>query len=483
MNDMHRISAGRRRFLGQVATTAGAFGIAGTALAASSAPLDIAARHPKREEHDVIVIGAGFAGLVAARELSREGVSTLLLEARSRIGGRTFTSAYQGQKIELGGTWIHWSQPFVWNEVTRYGLGIEESPGAAADTAAWITSGRLKQGPAGKVWQSIGDTMARFCDVDRQGGREVMPLPHDPLARKDLLARWDALSLQDRLEQMKFGRETRDLLIPQLNINCHNDIRQAGFADMLRWWALGDYDMGRMFDKLGRYKIRQGMGELAKRMLQDSTADILLSTPVKAVERDGTGYKVITAKEQSYRARAVVMAVPLNVLSGIRMEPGLNEIQQRMAKAGHTGQGSKCYIHIRQKIGNWIGMAPHPHPITLVWTEKQRDDGTLLVAFGPPGLLDITDEATVQQALRPLLPKAEVIGVTGYQWDVDPYSRGTWCWYRPKQLTEGLAGLRRQEGAIFMAGSDLAEGWRGFVDGALESGITAARDVRSYLKG
>jgi monoamine oxidase len=218
-------------------------------------------------------------------------------------------------------------------------------------------------------------------------------------------------------------------------------------------------------------------------MLTDADAAVALSTPVKSVEREGESYRVTTGKGQQYKARSVVMAVPLNVLSSIRFAPGLSEVQQKMAGAGHTGKGSKCYIHIRQKIGNWIGMAPDPHPITLVWTEKQRDDGTLLVCFSPPGRLDITDEEAVQTALRSLLPKVDVVGVTGYQWDVDPYSRGTWCWYRPGQLTAGLEGLRQRQGGLFMAGADQALGWRGFVDGALESGITAARDVRGYLKG
>jgi pseudooxynicotine oxidase len=104
------------------------------------------------------------------------------------------------------------------------------------------------------------------------------------------------------------------------------------------------------------------------------------------------------------------------------------------------------------------------------------------VAFGPPGKLDITDEEAVQKAIRGLIPNAEVLGVTGYQWEADPYSRGTWCWYRPRQLTQGLEGLRKAEDGIFMAGADQAEGWRGFVDGAIESGITAARDVRNFMK-
>jgi monoamine oxidase len=479
MEEMEAKGQGRRRFLGGLAGSVGPAGVPGLAAAASEPVI----RKPGRDGYDVIVIGAGFAGLAASRDLAKSGLSVLLLEARNRIGGRTFTSAYQGKKIELGGTWIHWSQPYVWNEITRYGLGIEESPGAAAETVSWISGGKLHNGKAGPVWEKIAKAMERFCNVDGQGGRAVLPLAHDPLFRKEALARWDALSLQDRLDALHLNREMRDLLSPQLSINCHNELGQAGFADMLRWWSLGDFDMNRMFDKLGRYKIREGMGELAARMLADCGCDVALSEPVAAVARHEDGSVVTTAKGTSYRARAVVMAVPLNVLKNIRMTPELSAGKQKMAADGHTGRGTKCYIHIKQKVGNWMGMAPHPSPITLTWTEQQRDDGTLLVCFGPPGLLDITDEEAVQAALRTLLPKAEVLGVTGYQWDVDPYSRGTWCWYRPGQLTGGLQELRRAEQGVFMAGSDQAEGWRGFVDGALESGITAARDVRAYLKG
>lgn len=478
MDQFESVGRSRRRFLGGLAGTVGLAGMPGLAGAVN----EPGGRKPGRDVYDVIVIGAGFAGLAASRDLAKSGLSVLLLEARNRIGGRTFTSAYQGKKIELGGTWIHWSQPHVWNEITRYGLGIEESPGAAAETVSWVTGGKLRHGKAGAVWEKIAGAMERFCNVDGQGGRTVLPLAHDPLFRKAALERWDALSLQDRLDAMRFSPEVRDLLSPQLSINCHNELAQAGFADMLRWWSLGDFEMGRMFDKLGRYKIRDGMGELAARMLADGNCDLAMSEPVAAVTRQGDGHVVTTARGAAYRARAVVMAVPLNVLNSIRMTPALSAGKQRMAADGHTGRGTKCYIHIKQKVGNWMGMAPFPNPITLTWTEQQRDDGTLLVCFGPPGRLDITDEEAVQQALRTLLPKAEVLGVTGYQWDVDPYSRGTWCWYRPGQLTGGLQELRRSENGLFMAGSDLAEGWRGFVDGALESGITAARDVRSYLK-
>ena len=177
MDGMEAKGQGRRRFLGGLAGSVGLAGVPGVAGAASEPVV----RKPGRDAYDVIVIGAGFAGLAASRDLAKSGLSVLLLEARNRIGGRTFTSAYQGKKIELGGTWIHWSQPYVWNEITRYGLGIEESPGAAAETVSWISGGKLHHGKAGPVWEKIARAMERFCNVDGQGGRDVLPLAHDPL--------------------------------------------------------------------------------------------------------------------------------------------------------------------------------------------------------------------------------------------------------------------------------------------------------------
>ena len=79
------------------------------------------------KEYECIVIGGGFAGVTAAREAGRAGMRTLLLEARNRLGGRTFTSEFADHKVELGGAWVHWTQPHVWAEIMRYGLDVIET--------------------------------------------------------------------------------------------------------------------------------------------------------------------------------------------------------------------------------------------------------------------------------------------------------------------------------------------------------------------
>ena len=85
-------------------------------------------RGQARADADVVVIGAGFAGLVAARELGRAGFDVIVLEARDRVGGRTWTDRRLGHDLELGGTWVHWVQPHTWAEMTRYGREITRSP-------------------------------------------------------------------------------------------------------------------------------------------------------------------------------------------------------------------------------------------------------------------------------------------------------------------------------------------------------------------
>ena len=107
---------------------------------------------------------------------------------------------------------------------------------------------------------------------------------------------------------------------------------------------------------------------------------------------------------------------------------------------------------------------------------------TLMVAFGPDaGRLDPTDATAVAGDLNQLLPELEVVDVHAHDWTADQYSRGTWSMYRPGQITRYLRDLQQPEGRVMLAGSDVASGWNGFIDGAIESGLTAARCVAGML--
>lgn len=96
--------------------------------------------------YDVIVIGAGYAGLTAVRDLTLSGLKVLLLEARDRIGGRTFTATIDGHHFEMGGTYVHWTQPNVWKEIARYSM--QSSVEAVVDLEQGVTGVSVRS-PAG----------------------------------------------------------------------------------------------------------------------------------------------------------------------------------------------------------------------------------------------------------------------------------------------------------------------------------------------
>jgi monoamine oxidase len=91
----------------------------------------------------------------------------------------------------------------------------------------------------------------------------------------------------------------------------------------------------------------------------------------------------------------------------------------------------------------------------------------------PPVRLPATDVAAVQRQLDEILPGYEVLACTAHDWLADPHSRGTWAIHRPGWYEHHHAAMGTVEGRVVLAGSDIANGWAGFIDGAIESGFRA----------
>jgi monoamine oxidase len=424
-------------------------------------------------DYDAIVIGAGFAGATAARELSASGLRVLVLEARPRVGGRTFTSEAEGHEVELGGAYVHWTQPHVWAEITRYGLEIEAPAPTEPIQRAWVSGGKLQQGSAEEfalpVFQASG---AYYFDA-----RQVLPQPHDPLLVPAIEA-LDRQTVRARLEGLGLPDEQRDLLDAIFSSSCHCSPEDASLVEMLRWYSLAGWSILNEFEAVAGYTLRGGTRKLIEGILGDADAEVKLSTPVKAI-RQGDGEVVVTTEEsETVSARALVVTVPLNVLSSIEFSPPLSEGKRAIASEGQAGTGVKLHIKVRGQLGDFTGMAPWPAPLSSLTSKYADAEGTVLTAFGPSGkLLDINDDGAIQNAVQRVLPEAEVEWAMGYDWNVDRFSRGTWCVYRPGQMTKYLRELQRPEGRIFYAGGDNASGCRGFIDGAIESGLRASRQA------
>lgn len=431
---------------------------------------------------DVLVVGAGFSGITVARELSRRGYQVVVLEGRDRIGGRTWykDEGLPGRSLEMGGTWVHWFQPHVFAEITRYGLELVESIGVAEpEMVVTVAAGRRASVPFAEAWPTIESVMQRIG----QDSREVLDRPYEPFLRQASLVERDKFSIQDRIDSLDLSSEERDLANGLWSLFSSAPCREVGLVTALRWYALSGWDIGTFFDAVARYKLRKGTRALIECIAGESAAEIHLNTAVTTVDQSAEAVSVRTREGELLQASCVVVTAPLNTLSSITFTPELSELKRAGISEGQASRGSKLWVQVRGKLPKpFFAVAPDNYDVNYVHTEELLDDGQFLVGFGPDGAgLDVNDLGQVNSAVRALLGEVEVIATAGHDWVSDEFSRGTWPMLRPGQSTRILANLQEPEGRVFFAGSETANGWNGFIDGAIESGFRVSRAVDAAL--
>lgn len=424
-----------------------------------------------RNHYDIIVIGAGFAGLTAARELAHAGRRVVVLEARDRIGGRTWLADRMGLQLELGGTWVHWTQPHVWSELRRYGIGLAPSP--TPQNAYWWNGTRSVCGSPDQLLGLLDEPN----EVLTARSREVFPQPFAPL-NSELLAELDDVSLLDEIELLPVSAEQRAILASFWTLNFNGRLEDAAFTQALRWVALTNGDWKVNFEACATYKIAGGTKALADAIHDDTHADFVLNADVRGVEATGDEVRVTTAEGDRYSAPHVVATVPLQTMSRIDFSPTLPQAAIDAVDRGQLGLGTKIWFTVEGEHSAFVALGGADWPLNFFQSEYVKDGRTFVIGFGPDGgAIDPEDAAAVQAVLNRLIPDARVIESAGHDWIGDPYSQETWSMHRTGYLTASLPTLQKPLGRVHFAGSDIADGWGGFIDGAIDSGLKAARAV------
>jgi monoamine oxidase len=426
--------------------------------------------------HDVIVIGGGFAGVTTARETAVGGAETLLLEARDRLGGRTWTARWNDTDIELGGGWVHWHQPHVWSEITRAGLAVEVSEDT--DVAAWFVGEERRPGTMVERDAIAERGWNQFVD----GVKDALPRPHDPLFGQDRLARFDGQTIAERVDELDLNEEERDVLNAELESLAHGRLDDAGAVSVLRWHALSGGSLALTQFTGGRVTLRDGTQTVLNAIASGADFETRLSTPVAAISRREDGVEIHPRAGETISGRVAIVAVPLNALAGIEFDPPLPEPKQQAIALGQASRGIKIFIHARGEPVFQNAIKP-AHPFGYLDTEIMNSDGTqILIGFGPDAEnCDASDLAAVQKQMDEILPGYEVLAATAHDWLADEFSRGTWAIHRPGWYTHYHGEMQKPEGSVIFAGSDFANGWAGFMDGAIESGLRAGATGRRLL--
>ena len=428
------------------------------------------------ETVDVVVIGAGFAGLVASRDLGNAGYRVLTLEARDRVGGRTWTDHRLGHDLELGGTWVHWVQPHTWAEMTRYGREIVRSP--AAEEARWLGAGGEPR------VASLDEFMALISPGQQQiidDVRNVMPRGTEPTVGG--IADLDHITIQQRIDSLEMSEEARSANESVWVGHVNAPLDQTGISSAYRWVSATGGHWELMHEASATYRVVDGMSEWTRLIGASVPGQIRLSTTVASVSQDADGAVVTTSDGEQIRARAVICTLPANAIDGIEFTPALPEVWQRLNAEKVASQGTKVWVKVRGSLPRFFGYATPQHPLSVLKTEFVHDDFSILVGFGPDhAALDVSDLAAVQAAVDAIRPGLEVVDATAHDWMADPLSKNTWMTHRPGQLSRDLADLQQPQGVLHFATTDNADLWGGFIDGAIESGLREARRVARALR-
>lgn len=433
----------------------------------------------------VAIIGAGFAGLVAARELEAAGLDVTICEARDRIGGRAWTDErIGGRALEMGATWVHWMQPFVWTEITRYRQGIHPSPDV--DDACWLAGGEVRTGTE----TELDERLSRLQEKIFEGSREFFPYPHDPLALltdpscdpelRDKFLKADVGSVLDGLREAGFPREEIDLADAYWSAAYQGPTATASPLMAKHWAALSDHRGALLDEQTLKFKLDNGMRGLYEAIAGDIRGQLRLGCPVEAIEYDDEGAHLELGTGEQVSADYVVCTVPIGALANVRFSPELTPGQRDLVASGSNSVGFKIWVKVAGRHSLLAG-APGEHPISLLRTEYflPDEDATILVGFGSDHTsIDLDNVASAQAALDVWESELEVLECAGHDWVADKWSGQTWSTLKSGQFFNGWSHFQGSTARLKFAGSDFASGWNGVViDGAIESGITTARQI------
>lgn len=425
--------------------------------------------------NDTIIIGAGFAGLIAARELSQAGQRVIVLEAKDRLGGRAWFSELNGVPIELGGGYVHWSQPHIWAEITRYGLSLLERPYYTSTNAMqktrFLMHGELREDFTAEEARDIKAAFAEYVAP----AKEVFPEPFNPF-QNDRYKAYDNLSAEDRINQMDLTDLQRATLLRTSGMQCNNAPSEGGYIEALRWYALANCHDETYAASISRFTLAEGTGVLLDRIAADVAGELRLDAPVQRIERNGELVSVHFAKGQ-LQARHCVVATGVNVWKQIEFAPALAPQKTALSREELSGKGGKIYVELagRFEDSRWSCIGG---PILSVLPHYISDDTSVVVVFtNPKQPFEDLSVATLQREFDRFGGGQKVKDFKFHDWNDDPHVAGTWGNFRPKQFSSYFAQALQPDGNIHFATADLAKGWRGFFDGAVESGLRTARAV------
>ena len=448
--------------------------------------------------YDVVIVGAGFSGLHAARILGRK-YSVLLLEASAQVGGRVRNHQFSNADVvDIGGQWIGPGQDRM------YKLA-EETQGSffplynRGDNLLFLGKKKIRyQGTIPKInplaLADLGQMLKRFerlaLQIDPQ-----KPWAH-PKAHK-----WDSQTLHSWIETHGFTKTARAIFNIGIGAVFPGEARDMSFLHALFYAASGE-SMENLLSVSGgaqQDRIHGGTWSICAAIAAELGEQCMLNAALKKIDQTEDGVSICYEKDGAMvcvSARKLILAIPPNQVNRLDINPPLPAWRDQLFQRMPTGSCIKYVARYEQafwrdeQLSGQIASSDGPVHVVFDNGEKGKDAG-LLMGFVDGDTAPAWDAKSAEWRQQQVLncfvkyfgekapTPAEFVEKN---WSAEPYIRGCYAAHMtPGAWTSGGEKLRKPEGHIHWAGTEMATEWYGYMEGALQSAERASAEVHSLL--
>lgn len=448
-------------------------------------------RTPTPESVDVVIVGAGFAGLTAAHDLVSQGYSVVVLEGRDRVGGRVFSGEIAGVKVDLGGTWVAKQHTAIREVADQVGCTIVPQFTRGRSTL-WLAGKRSTyKGTIPKLSLAALVNMGRIqLALDKMAKTIDVDAPWDSPRAAEL----DAISLEEWLDRKRARSTTRAMMtvVTKVEWGCQpSDISLLHVLRTIR--AFGGFDF--MLDAEGgmqESRYVETTQEIAIRYAALLGDRVHTSAPVRRITQDVDGATVETDSLR-VNAKYAIVTTATEHRGSIEFEPALPEKAQSLIRSWGLGALSKAFVAYDKPFWRADGLSG----------EGVTDTGTVFITFDVspsphgPGILMAFCDPRVFDAHAPEVRKDQVvkqltdlygpeaarpIDYIDHCWNTDSFAAGG-----PNPVVAPYASVRygsvmtEPHGRVHWAGTETAGEWTGSMNGAVLSGRRVSTEVAELL--
>jgi monoamine oxidase len=452
-----------------------------------------AGNEPNDRSADVLIVGAGVAGLIAARELAKRNRSCLVLEARDRVGGRTLTQKLGKDWVDLGGQWIGPTQDRLAALARELDVPIFPQHHEGKKILSW--GGKVSTFKGSMPWLSLA-TQLELGLLDLRAKSYAKTFPLDAPWQAPRAAEWDGETVESWKRRHLRAGGSRLFLDIVVRAVFTSEPRDLSFLYFLSYVKSG-HGLEMLTSIPGGAQESRFVGgaqKLSIRMAEALGNRVVLECPVWALEQTADGVTLETARG-TFRGRYVIVAIPPLLAGRIRYASGLPPRREQLMARMPMGSCIKYVATYERAFWREAGYSGEAFsdtgPTTTTFDDSSHDGSPALVTFSDGGVSRIWGDRPPEERRQAVLAEltrffgpqaAHPTGFIEKNWSDDPWSGGCYAGVMgPGVMTDCGSALRQPCGRIHWAGTETAVEWTGYIDGAIESGQRAAGEVAARL--